>query len=83
MYPEDNNLAGANIRWRGVEAQGSPNATEAQHNLLDPSHQYGRTDHNGTLEGGHRTHTKLGQSPQLNWRLPRNPLRLGNTPQLN
>src|SRR5664279_2234277 len=28
------------------------------------------TVHYGTLEGGHRTRTRLGQSPQLNWRLP-------------
>ena len=27
--------------------------------------------HYETLEGGHRTRTSLGQSPQLNWRLPR------------
>jgi hypothetical protein len=27
--------------------------------------------HYGTLEGGHQTHASLGQSPQLNWRLPR------------
>ena len=26
--------------------------------------------HYGTLEGDHRTRTRLGQSPQLNWRLP-------------
>jgi hypothetical protein len=40
------------------------------------------TIHYGTLEGGHRTRTSLGQSPQLNWRLPRiatkAPQRLGN-----
>ena len=26
--------------------------------------------HYGTLEGGHRTRTRLGLTPQLNWRLP-------------
>jgi hypothetical protein len=75
MYPEVHTLAGANLRWSGVEAQGTPNSTEAHCNLLDPSHQDGRSDHYGTLEGGHRTRTKIraiSSSPQLNWRLPRN-----------
>ena len=27
MYPEVHTLASANLRWSGVEAQGSPNAT--------------------------------------------------------
>jgi hypothetical protein len=60
MYPEVHTLAGANLYWSGVEAQDTPNATEAHHNLLEPSHQEGRPDHYGTLEGGHRTRTKLG-----------------------
>jgi hypothetical protein len=60
MYREVRTLAGANLRWRGVEAQGTPNSTKAHHNLLEPSNQDGRPDHYGTLEGGHRTHTKLG-----------------------
>jgi hypothetical protein len=60
MHPKDNTLADANLRWSGVEAQGSPNATEAHRNILEPSHQYGIPDHYGTLEGGHRTRTKLG-----------------------
>jgi hypothetical protein len=60
MYPEVHTLTGANLRWSGVEAQCSPNAIEAHHNLLEPSHQDGRPDHYGTLEGGHRTCTKLG-----------------------
>jgi hypothetical protein len=72
MYPKVHTLAGANLCWSGVEAQGSPNATEAHRNLLEPSHQDERPDHSGTLEGSHRTCTSLGQSPQLNWRLPRN-----------
>jgi hypothetical protein len=49
MYPEVHTLASANLRWSGVEAQGSPNATEAHRNLLEPSHQDGRPDHYGTL----------------------------------
>jgi hypothetical protein len=53
MYPEVHTLAGANLHWSSVEAQGSPNATEAHCNLLEPSHQDGSTDHYGTLEGGH------------------------------
>jgi hypothetical protein len=60
MYPKVHTLADANLRRSGVEAQGSLNATEDHHNLLEPSHQEGRPDHYGTLEGGHRTRTKLG-----------------------
>jgi hypothetical protein len=60
MYPEVHTLAAANLRWSGAEAQGTPNATEAYCNLLDPSHQDGRLDHYGILEGGHQTRTKLG-----------------------
>jgi hypothetical protein len=60
MYPEVHTLAGANLHWSSVEAQGTPNATEAHRNLLDPSHQDGRPDHHGTLEGGYQTRTKLG-----------------------
>jgi hypothetical protein len=60
MYPKIHTLAGANIRWSGVEAQDTPNAMEAHRNLLEPSHQYGRPNHYMTLEGGHQTHTKLG-----------------------
>jgi hypothetical protein len=63
MYPKVHTLASDNLRWSGVEAQGSPNATEAHRNLLEPSHQDGRLDHYGTLEGGHRTRTSLGQYP--------------------
>jgi hypothetical protein len=53
MYPEVHTLADATLRWSGVEAQGSPKATEAHCNLLEPSHQDGRPDHYGTLEDGH------------------------------
>jgi hypothetical protein len=66
MYPEVHTLASANLHWSSVDAQGSPNTTEAHRNLLEPSHQDGRPDHYGRLEGGHRTRTSLGQSPQLN-----------------
>jgi hypothetical protein len=34
-------LSDATLRWSGMEAQGSPNATEAQRILLEPSHQKG------------------------------------------
>jgi hypothetical protein len=60
MYPEVHTLADANLRWSDVEAQGSPNAMKAHRNLLEPSHQDGRPDHYGTLEGGRRTRTKFG-----------------------
>jgi hypothetical protein len=39
MYPKVHTLAGANLRWSGVEAHGSPNAMEAHRNLLEPSHE--------------------------------------------
>jgi hypothetical protein len=48
MYPEVHTLADANLCW------------EAHHTLLEPSHQDGRPDHYGTLEGSHQTRTKLG-----------------------
>jgi hypothetical protein len=38
MYPKVHTLVGANLRWSGVEAQVTPNATEAHRNLLEPSH---------------------------------------------
>jgi hypothetical protein len=60
MYPKVHTLAGANLCCSGVDAQGTPNATEGHRNLLEPSHQDGRPDHYGTLEDGHRTRTKLG-----------------------
>jgi hypothetical protein len=44
MYLKVHALADANLRWSGVEAQGSPNATEAHCNLLEPSHEDGRLD---------------------------------------
>src|SRR5664279_5073054 len=42
----------------------------AHRNLLVPPSKWSCTNHYGTLEGGHRTRTRLEQSPQLNWRLP-------------
>jgi hypothetical protein len=60
MYPKVHTLAGANLSWSGVEAQCTPNTTEAHRNLLEPSHLDGRPDHYGTLEGSHRTRAKLG-----------------------
>jgi hypothetical protein len=76
MYPEVHTLAGANLRWSGVEAQCSPNAMEAHRNLLKPSHQDGRPNHSGTLEGGHRTHTKLGAMSTTQLEAPKkSPLR--------
>jgi hypothetical protein len=49
MYPEVHTLASANLYWSSVEAQGSPNATEAHRNLLEPSHQDGRPTTMGHL----------------------------------
>src|SRR5664279_6039781 len=42
----------------------------AHRNLLVPPSKWSCTNHYGTLEGGHQTRTRLGLSPQLNWRLP-------------
>ena len=55
-----------------MEAQCSPNSPMAHRILLVLSPMQDATIHYGTLEGGHRTRTSLGQSPQLNWRLPSN-----------
>jgi hypothetical protein len=72
MYSEVHTFADANLRWIGVEAQGSPNATEAHRNLPEPSNQDGRPDHYGTLEGGHRTRTKLGEISTTQLEAPKN-----------
>src|SRR3954464_6211599 len=71
---------------RGVMAQCSPNATQGltpdaeARNSPTPQKAHpilqvrttkgGHFLHYGTLEGGHRTRTRLGLTPQLNWRLP-------------
>jgi hypothetical protein len=60
MYPKVHTLADPNLRWSGVEAQGSPNATEAHRNRIEPSQQDGRPNHYGIHEGGYRTRTTLG-----------------------
>jgi len=91
MYPEVHFPMEANLRWSGVEAQCSPNSPMAHRILLVLSPMQDATIHYGTLEGGHRTRTSLGQSPQLNWRLPSNchqwlrhqGLELEESPQLN
>jgi hypothetical protein len=76
MYLEVHTLAGANLHWSGVQAQCSPNATEAHRNLLKPSHQDGRPDYYGTLEGGHRTRTKIGAISPIQLEAPKkSPLR--------
>jgi hypothetical protein len=36
MYLKVHTLVGANLRWNGVEAEGTPNATEAHRNLSEP-----------------------------------------------
>src|SRR4051812_17095078 len=41
----------------------------------------GHSLHYGTLEGGHRTRTRLGLTPQLNWRLPAIKLQKATMPQ--
>jgi hypothetical protein len=72
MYPKVHTLADANLRWSGVEAQGFPNSTEAHRNLLEPSHQDGRPDHYGMLEGCHRTRTKLEEISTTQLEAPQN-----------
>jgi hypothetical protein len=76
MYPKVHTLAGANLHWSSVEAQGTSNSTGAHRNLLELSHQDGRSDHYGTLEGGHRTCTKLGAISTTQLEVPKkSPLR--------
>jgi hypothetical protein len=41
MYPEVYTLAGATLRWSGMHARGTPNATMARRILFEPSHQKG------------------------------------------
>ena len=48
----------------------TPSASMAHLILLVPPPMRSATIHYGTFEGGHRSRTRLGQSPQLNWRLP-------------
>lgn len=48
----------------------TPSASMAHLILLVPPPMQSATIHYGTFEGGHRSRTRLGQSPQLNWRLP-------------
>src|SRR5664279_5628944 len=48
----------------------SPRASMAHLILLVPPPMRSATIHYGTFEGGHRSRTRLGQSPQLDWRLP-------------
>jgi hypothetical protein len=72
MYPEFHTLAGANLRWSGVKAQGTPNAMEAHCNLLEPSRQMEDPITMGYLRVVTEPVQSLGQSPHLNWMLPRN-----------
>src|SRR5664279_2140690 len=48
----------------------SPSSSMAHLILLVPPPMRSVTIHYGTFEGSHRSRTRLGQSPQLNWRLP-------------
>ena len=75
MYPEVHTLADANLRWSGVEAQCSPRWYYGHRNLLTPSHYARcRDSTKGPLRAvTEPVQTRLGQSPQLNWRLPTTP----------
>ena len=59
----------ANLRSRGVDHNDSK-LPMAHLILLVPSPMRSATIHYGKFEGGHRSHTRLGWSPQFNWRLP-------------
>jgi hypothetical protein len=72
MYPEVHSTKGATLRWSGVEEQPLQTPQKAHRNLLEPSHDRVVPRPLWDLWGGHRSRTSLGQSPQLNWRLPSN-----------
>jgi hypothetical protein len=63
MYLKVHTLAGANLRWSGVDAQGTPNATEAHHNLLEPSAKMEDPITMGQLKAVTKPVQSLGQSP--------------------
>jgi hypothetical protein len=63
MYLEVHTLAGANLRWSGVDAHGTPNATEAHHNLLEPFAKMEHPITMGQLKAVTEPVQSLGQSP--------------------
>ena len=73
MYPEVHTLASATLCWSGVETQGSPNATKASPYSPRAFPPKGKPSiHYRTLRVVTEPAQSLGQSPQLNWRLPIN-----------
>jgi hypothetical protein len=86
MYPEVHTLASATPPWSGVEAKAPQTPRRPQRILLEPFHQKDVLHPLWNLEGGNLTFIRLGQSPQLNWRFPRNrhaDLTLEEYPRLN
>jgi hypothetical protein len=72
MYPKVHTLAGANLHWSGVEAQDTPNAMRLIVISSSPPTKMEDPNTMGYLRAVTETVQSLGQSPQLNWGLPRN-----------
>jgi hypothetical protein len=53
MYPEVHTIVDGNLHWRGVKAQGSPNAIESHHIILESPTKMEDSIHYGTLEVSH------------------------------
>ena len=74
IYPEVHTLASANLRWSGVghkDPKRHEGLTECSSSLPTKMED---SIHYGTLRVVTEPVQSLGQTPQLNWRLPRTPL---------
>ena len=87
IYPEVHTLASANLRWSGVghkDPKRHEGLTECSSSLPTKMEDL---IHYGNLRVVTEPAQSLGQSPQLNWRLPRNRhkglTKLEESPQLN
>ena len=71
IYPEVHFPMEASLRWSGAESQSDPRIAVKWHTVISfvPPPMRSVTIHYGTLEGGHRTRTRMRHTPQLNWRL--------------
>jgi hypothetical protein len=74
IYPEVHFPMEASLRWSGAESQSDPRIAVKWHTVISfvPPPMRSATNHYGTLEGGHRTRTRMRHTPQLNWRLSPN-----------
>jgi hypothetical protein len=81
MYPQVHTIEDATLHWSGVEAHQMLYRLTVLSSGLPTKME--DAIHSEILKASHRSHTSLGQSPQLNWRLQSNPQSLRHTPQLN